>query len=576
MQGYYYHTGMKFITAVLFFIVPFSTWAQDDADFPQHYFRNPLDIPISLAGGFAECRPNHFHTGIDIKTDQKENVPVYAAADGYISRITISHSGYGNAIYITHPNGYTTLYGHLNDFYPALQQYLKQKQYEQESWNSDLSIPSGRFPVKKGQLVAYSGTTGGSTGPHLHFEIRSNTTEHVLNAMLFGLPINDTRAPEAKSVAVYNAGQSIYEQQPAFLPLIKKEAGYTTKAGTYTSKSPNIYLGIQAQDYINNSTNWLGVYRMKLFLDEELQASTELREINFDQNRYVNAYADFKTKEEKGIWYQSLYRLPGNKLDVYTYLNAQNGTLDISDGQLHNIRIELEDAHHNKSQVNFAVRYAGSSATTACSNTWQPGKERTLQTKNTSFSIDEKALYDKICFRYTETTSKQYYSEILQLHDAKIPLHSTTDLGIKINQALPFDLRSKLVFIHHIKAASLPGNNPQDGAAARYDKGWAWAPVRTFGNYYVGVDTVPPVLTPMQKGADFSKAKKISFKVTDKMTSVKKFRAELDGKWLCFVRAGNTYTYTFDEHCSTGQHKLVLTASDENDNQTVYSLNFRR
>lgn len=575
MQGYYYHTGMKFIT-ILLLIISFTATAQQDPDYPQHYFRNPLNIPIALAGGFAECRPNHFHTGIDIKTNQKENLPVYAAADGYVSRITVSHSGYGNAIYISHPNGYTTLYGHLNDFYPALQQYLKQKQYEQESWSADINIPANRFAVKKGQLIAYSGTTGGSTGPHLHFEIRSNTTEHVLNAMLFGLPISDSRAPEAKSIAVYNATQSIYEQQPAFLPLLKKEGGYTTKTPVYTSNSPKVYIGIQAQDYLNNSTNWLGVYRMKLFLDEALQAATELREIDFAQNRYVNAYADFKTKEEKGVWYQSLYRLPGNELDVYTHLNAANGALDISNGQPHDIRIELEDANGNVSQVKFAIRYTGKAAGNACGNIWQPGKVNTLQTGNISFAPDRKALYDKLCFKYTESPSKQYYSNVVQLHDAKIPLHSTTDLGIKINQPLPFDLRSKLVFIHHIRAASLPGNNPQDGAAARYDKGWAWAPIRTFGNYYVSIDTIPPVLTAMQKGSDFRKLNKIQFKVTDKMTSVKQFRAELDGKWLCFVRAGNVYSYTFDERCSPGQHKLVVKTSDENDNQTVYSLNFQR
>lgn len=557
-------------------MIPAAARAQDSGNFPQDYFRNPLDIPISLAGGFAECRPNHFHTGIDIKTNQQENVPVYAAADGYVSRINISHAGYGNALYVTHPNGYTTLYGHLNDLYPALQQYLVQQQYQQESWSVDLDIPAGRFPVKKGQLIAYSGTTGGSTGPHLHFEIRNTTSGHVLNAMLFGLPIADTRAPEAKSIAVYNASNSIYEQQPALLPLLKKGDGYSTKTGSYKTNNARIYIGIQAQDYINNSTNWLGVYRMKLYMDETLQAATELREIDFAQNRYVNAYADFKTKEEKGIWYQGLYRLPGNKLEVYTAMNAQNGMLDISDGKPHHIRIELEDAHQNTAQVNFDISYAGSAAATACANAWLPGKVNTLQTYKTSFSIDEKALYDKICFKYTETPAAKYYSDALQLHDTRVPLQSSTDLGLKINQALPFHLRSKLVFIHHIKAASLPGNNPQDGAAARYDKGWAWSSVRTFGNYYVGVDTVPPVLSPMQKGTDFSKLKNIRFKVTDKMTSVKQFRAELDGKWLCFVRAGNTYTYTFDEHCPAGNHTLVITASDENDNQTVYSLNFRR
>ncbi|RYZ19658.1 MAG: M23 family metallopeptidase, partial [Sphingobacteriales bacterium] len=195
--------------------------------YPRGYFRNPLDIPITLAGNFAECRPNHFHTGLDLKTNERENLNVYAAADGYVSRVSISHSGYGNAVYITHPNGYTTLYGHLNDFFPALQQYVVSQQYAKETWNIDLNMNAGQFPVKKGQLIALSGTTGGSTGPHVHFEIRDSKTEHVLNAALFGFAINDNIPPVAGSIAVYREG-SVYEQNAQLYPLKKGADGYST------------------------------------------------------------------------------------------------------------------------------------------------------------------------------------------------------------------------------------------------------------------------------------------------------------------------------------------------------------
>src|SRR4051812_21873328 len=145
-------------------------------DYPQDYFRNPLDMPILLAGNFGECRPGHFHSGMDIKTAGVENKPVYATADGYVSRIKMEPGGFGHALYITHPNGYTTLYAHLNDFIPALQQRVRQQQYAKESWTVDIQLQPGQFPVKQGDQIAWSGNTGGSTAPHLHFEIRDTKT----------------------------------------------------------------------------------------------------------------------------------------------------------------------------------------------------------------------------------------------------------------------------------------------------------------------------------------------------------------------------------------------------------------
>lgn len=569
---------MKFLhVLILLSILPAGLFAQEAEDnYPQGYFRNPLDIPISLAGNFAECRPNHFHTGLDLKTNEKENLKVYAAADGYVSRISISHSGYGNALYITHPNGYTTLYGHLNDFYPALQQYVVQQQYAKESWNVELKLTDNQFPVKKGQFIAFSGTTGGSTGPHLHFEIRDSKTEHVLNAALFGLPVTDIFPPVPQSIALYSDG-SIYEQEPRLFPIKKNGADYTT-AQPVNVNTNNIRIAVKADDYMNGSSNTLGVYEMSLYLDEVLQSSWRLNDIDFDENRYVNAFADFKLKEENKGWYQTLFRTKGNQISNYTFLNAANGTLDISDGQPHEVHIILKDAAGNTSDIRFTVRYSDSKDNTVehdCS-LWQAGKANELKTKTLLFRTDKDALYDDICMEYSEQSSSKYLSHIVQIQDTKVPIHSYAQLSIKLNKLLPFALASKLVFIHHIKAAALPGNNPQDAAAAQYEKGWAKAEVRTFGNYYVAVDTIPPVIKPLQKTTVLTKAKNIRFTVTDNLTAVQSFRAELDGKWLRFVRSGNTYTYIFDDRCSAGKHSLDITATDENDNKRTFRYTFTR
>ncbi len=177
--------------------------------YPQGYFRNPLRIPILLAGNFGECRPGHFHSGLDIRTGGHEGEPVYAAADGYVSRIKMEPGGFGHGLYITHPNGYTTLYAHLNDFVPRIQQYARAQQYAQESWTVDLRFSPGQFPVKKGEQIAWSGNTGGSTAPHLHFEIRDSKTEHPLNGQLFGLDIKDTRPPVPQQLAVYGKAVAV-------------------------------------------------------------------------------------------------------------------------------------------------------------------------------------------------------------------------------------------------------------------------------------------------------------------------------------------------------------------------------
>ena len=171
---------MHILRTFILLFLPIIGYSQGNP-YPTNYFRNPLDIPILLAGNFGECRPGHFHSGLDIKTQGKENLPVYAAADGYISRIKTDKGGFGHALYLTHPNGFTTLYAHLNDYAPFLQEHLREQQYRNKRWNLDLSFTPDQFPVNKGQQIAWSGNTGSSTAPHLHFEVRDSKTEHPLN-----------------------------------------------------------------------------------------------------------------------------------------------------------------------------------------------------------------------------------------------------------------------------------------------------------------------------------------------------------------------------------------------------------
>jgi hypothetical protein len=563
------------IVGIVIFL-PSILFSQGNTTYPKNYFRSPLDIPLVLAGNFGECRPNHFHTGLDFKTNEKENLPVSAVGEGYVSRVSISHSGYGNAIYVTHPNGYTSVYGHLNDAFPALQQYIVAQQYQQEKWNIDIQLEPSLFPIQKGALLAYSGNTGGSTGPHLHFEIRDTKTEHVLNAGLFGFNITDNKSPIAKSIALYTE-QSIYEQNPTLINVAAQGNKYTTTS-TVVWPYNKVRIAVKADDFMNSSTNTLGIYSMQLFMDGQLQSGWELADINFEENRYMNAFADYKLKEQGKSWYQTLFKTKNNNLSNYTYLNAEKGTLDISDAQPHEIIIKMNDVWGNSSQIQFSIQGTKQQAKdiTLHSNYWNALNQQQIETPTLRFMTYNTSFYDDVLLRYSEQKNSQYLSNIVQLFDHSIPLHSYSPLAIKLNKLIPFNLTSKLVFVHKIKAANLPGNNPQNAAPARYEHGWAVADIRTLGQYYVMLDTVPPVITPIQKNNNYTQAKAIKFSITDNYTSVKNFKALLNGQWIRFVRSGNTYTYIFDERCPKGQHTLTLIAADESDNEKQLNYTFTR
>src|SRR5450432_3212081 len=237
----------------------------EPASYPKGYFRSPLDIPISLAGNFGELRPNHYHMGFDLKTDHHENLPVHAAADGYIAKIKIEPAGFGRAIYINHPNGFTTVYGHLNAFIPALDAWLKQQQYQQESWRVFLDLPPNLFPVKKGDLIAYSGNTGGSQGPHLHFEIRGTADDINRNPMLFGLPLEDNTKPTISRLAVYDRRLSLSEQSPKLIPIKKTTEGYSSISPVVTVAFPKISFAISASDTHSGSVNPNGIFEAGIY-----------------------------------------------------------------------------------------------------------------------------------------------------------------------------------------------------------------------------------------------------------------------------------------------------------------------
>ena len=282
----------KGTTAIAFLLIYISVNAQlfPQKNYLQGYFIWPVMAKKALAANFGELRPNHYHMGLDCKTDQKENLHVVAAADGYIAKIKIEPYGFGRCIYINHPNGLTTLYAHLNDFYPELEKYVKEQQYKMESWKIFIDVPEGLLPVKKGQFIAYSGNTGGSQGPHTHFEIRDTKTDKVMNPLLFGFPLADNIAPAILRLAVYDRGTSTYEQSPRFIPVKKINGIYTTVPGQLLLNLDKVSFAITAYDRYSGSTNQNGIYEATLYNDDNPVVGFQLDSISYDETRYLNAH----------------------------------------------------------------------------------------------------------------------------------------------------------------------------------------------------------------------------------------------------------------------------------------------
>lgn len=567
----------------------------DAVAYPTTYFDNPLDIPISLAGNFGECRPGHFHSGLDIKTQGKENLPVHAAADGYISRIKMDKGGFGHALYITHPNGYTTLYAHLNDFAPAIQKYLKKEQYEKKHWDVDIQLTPDQFPVKRGDQIAWSGNTGASTAPHLHFEIRDTKTEHPLNPQLFGLPVADKTPPAPVELVLYgpdklNGGFNTLKRFT--IKLAKKDSLYVPSAperyddkdfwvngDTINVESPDVGIGINVDDHMEGSDNTIAFYTAQLFFDYNPQMQVTLNNIGYDETRYINAYTDYKMKRESNKWVQCLFKLPGNHLDrIYSNINSNSGRILWNDIFVHDLSIVITDNNGNISTVSAHIRSANHPWARAADNnndpdinTFLPGQANAYSGGGVSYQLGENALYDKTTFAVHADKSDKWYSDKHTIGSPDVPVHSYFELQIKATKPVSAAMTGKVVMMY-------TDSKGQDGrAAVSIDNGWYKAKVRNFGYYWLDVDNIPPTITTKVKNnSNLGKQKEIVFEVEDDMTSVKTFSGYLDGKWICFEQHGSSFFYKFDEHCSKGKHKLVFKAEDENGNASSHELNFTR
>ncbi len=529
-------------------------------NYPRGYFSNPLHNPISLAANFGELRQNHFHMGLDIRTEKKENLPVLAAADGYIARIKVEPFGFGQAIYINHPNGYTTVYAHLNRFFPALEAYVKEQQYKKESWKIYLDIPPKMFPVKKGSLIAYSGNTGGSQGPHLHFEIRSTTDDTNLNPMLFGLPIVDNTGPTIERLAIYDAAISIYDQSPKILTLKKSGNNYNTGRDTIKVSSPEITLAIAAFDTQSGSEKPHGIYEALLFENEKPIISFKMDRINYQYTRNINGHIDYKTKAQGGPWLQQLFLLPGLDHSIYQAIHG-TGRIDLSDGSLHSIRIDVKDAYGNISTFHQKFIYNGQKPLnrTALARVILPRMLVPVEMEECAFIICEKCLYDSAHLNYSKASSftPGSVSSVHSIGSSFIPLDDYMLVRIKSTRALSFQEKNRVVMQRR-------SGKDIEIQKVEWQGNWASGHFRDFGDFQLILDTSSPQIRLIGSRNRKKKPSQISFMVTDNLELIKNVRATVDGKWLRFTNdKEKAFIYKMDEHWPPGKHELKINAEDE-------------
>ncbi len=572
----------RFSLGLLFVFLSEAVIAQ--THYPSDYFRSPIDPALSLAGNFGEIRPNHFHAGFDLKTNNREGLPVYAAADGYVSRVKTGAYGYGKVLYINHPNGYTTVYGHLRNFNSTIAGSAKKIQYYKESFEIDSLLTPEQLPVKKGDIIAYSGNTGGSQGPHLHFEIRDTKTESPINPYYFGYAVKDNVKPVITKIAVYPIGETAVVNGKHLTKKIKPvrlKGVYSLSKTDSVTVNGDIGFGVECFDTETGSTNQNAVFSIELQSDGKRIYYEELEKFTFENARYVNAHIDYQEKQKHNERIQKCFLSKNNLLGIYKDIE-NGGVVSFTDNSVHWIKYIVKDFAGNSTEFTLKVRSTSKNKlqkTIAGSNleVYDCLKSNQCKKQDVEILIPPYALYDDLKFKTSVSPSvRGMYSKIYHVQDDETALQKAYTLNIKPDN-LPGALESKAAII------SIKAKGKQSYEGGNYKNGWVSAQINTFGNFAVTVDTTAPKISPVFKvldknNVDFRNAKMIGIKAYDNLSGIKKYRASIDGKWvLCeYEFKKQLLFYTFDEAVQKGKHTFNIEVTDNKNNISTWTCTFLR
>ena len=546
-------------------------------------FGVPFDFPLYLSGNFGELRSNHFHGGLDFKTQSVTGKPLLAIADGYISKVTVTAGGYGNALYITHDNGYTSVHGHLDRFLPEIARLVREKQYAEESFVVTLEFAPEEFPVRQGDVVAYAGNTGYSFGPHLHMEIRTTDTNEPIDPLPFYKDkITDNIAPRATHIMVY--GAPLLSPQGGKVLSVSQWENLETNEMSVDKKEPSvssplggnegglvfycwgrISAAISANDYMDGTTNNYGVRYVRLYVDDQLVSSSDVDRFSFDENRLINSWTDYAEQRRSGRWYMRSAIAENNELRMLR-ADKQRGWVTIDEERDYHFRYELEDLYGNCSTYRFVVRGVRMDIPCRVPNYFyrmETSRHNRFYTRGFELWIPKGELFDDVELSYDVVPSETDQAAHYQLTEMRVPLRKAAEITIPVWPERGVDPKKLYV-------ARVDGNG-RAYCGGTYKYGRITASISELGTYTVCADTVAPKVTPIGI-TSWRKQGRIVLRIADGETGIRDYRGTIDGRWVLFQYSSKNARLTCDlraEGIGPGRHTVQIEVTDMRGNVRV-------
>jgi hypothetical protein len=517
----------------------------------------PLDSPRVLTGNFGELRPNHFHTGLDFSTNGKENLQVYAIEEGYVSRIRVSPFGYGKALYITHANGKVSVYAHLNTFSLKIDKALKQEQYGKQSFEVDFYPKPWSMFVRKNEIIALSGNTGGSSGPHLHFELRDEKTEITINPLSV-YHVQDNIHPVLQQLAFYDLSDSL---QPSLISIVKTE-GMNLSADTLDLPSSLIGIAFEAYDQYLKKGNHNNVYETKVFLDHQLIYHHRLNEMDFADFRYVNEFCDYRNHSKfQKCFLPTLY-------PAYLYPETQNkGRIIFRDQKAHQLRLVLADESGNQTELSTFLRATLMKEFKSQNKTGDAfvhcNRDTTLHPKQISLHFPNQCLYNDVALSVDNNEGKEF-----MLGPSNVNFRSAFYLGLKFTGQEEDKQHTVLktdqsVLVPEIRNDSL------------------WFACKNLGAFKLMVDNMPPLVKTVlasKKRAPKSVRSRLEFFLSDNLSGIGQYALFVNEQWVIaeYDAKSHCLSYVFEEQSPTGWVKLKLKVADKVGNRLEQNYSIKR